>query len=133
MTEDPVKIVEAVYDAFQRRDTEAPFEFYAPDIEWDASRGMLGAGVVYHGHDGVRENFRDLFTAFSSIDFEVEEIVETGGHVLATIRESYVGRMSEVEVDRKHYAVWSFEEGKITRLQVFLDRDQALEAAAAAG
>jgi ketosteroid isomerase-like protein len=129
MSQENVEIVRQVYDAFERRDTQLPFDMYAADIEWDLSvAGMLGPGGVYHGHEEVRESFRDLLTAFSFIDFEVEEITEAGDRVLATIHERHVGRASGVEVDRRHYAVWTLRHGKVTRMCVYLDRADALEA-----
>jgi ketosteroid isomerase-like protein len=58
MAQENVEIVRTVLDMFTRRDHEAVFEFYDPDIEWDASRpggcnGVDTAGI-YRGHDGVR-------------------------------------------------------------------------------
>lgn len=124
-----IEIVRKVYVAFGRGDNLLPFEHYADDIEWDLSRGMEGVGGVHRGHEGVRNSFRDLLTAFSVIEFEVEEIVETGDRVLATVHERYLGRTSDVDVDRRHYAVFTFRDGKILKMCVYLDRSEALAAA----
>ena len=130
MSQENVDAVASVYAAFARRDDAGAFEFYADDIEWDLSRGMTdGAGSVYRGHDGVRRSFRDLLASFASIDFTVEEITDVDDRVLVTVHERYFGRESGVEVDRRHYAVYHFREGKIVRMRVFLDRGEALEAA----
>jgi ketosteroid isomerase-like protein len=129
MSRENVEVVASVYEAFARRDNAAPFAAYAPDIEWDMSRGLAeGPGGVYHGHDGVRKFFGDLLAAFSVIDFTVEEITEVGDRVIATVHERYVGRTSGVEVDRRHYAVFTIRDGKVTRLCTYLDRAEALEA-----
>jgi ketosteroid isomerase-like protein len=42
MSRENVEVVRAPFDAFARRDHEAAFEYYDPDIEWDASRGPEG-------------------------------------------------------------------------------------------
>jgi ketosteroid isomerase-like protein len=130
MSQENVEVVASVYEAFARRDNAAPFAAYAADIEWDMSRGLAeGLGGVYHGHDGVRQFFGDLLAAFSVIDFTVEDLTEAGDRVIATVHERYVGRMSGVEVDRIHYVVFTFQDGKVTRLCAYLDPAEALEAA----
>ena len=130
MTPQDVELVAGVYDAFARRDNAAPFEVYATDIEWDTSRGFHeGSGSVFHGHEGVRQSIRSMLAAFSVIEFTVEKIADMGGRVLATVHERYVGRTSGAEVDRRHYTVWTIQDGKITRMCAFLDRSEALEAA----
>jgi uncharacterized protein len=129
MSQENVEIVRRIYEAFDARDTEASFNFYADEIEWDLSRGAaLGPAAVFHGHDGVRESFRDLLTAFSAIDFEIEEMTACGDRVLANIHERYRGRGSGVEVDRRHHAVWTLRGGKVTNMTVYRDRAEALEA-----
>jgi ketosteroid isomerase-like protein len=48
---------------------------------------------------------------------------------VAVIREHEVGRASGVPVEMTHTAVWTLADGKVTKMQVFDDRHQALEAA----
>jgi ketosteroid isomerase-like protein len=130
MSRENVEVVTSVYDAWARRDQRSAFRVHASDIEWDMSRALGDFGTdVYHGHDGVREWFRDLLAAFTVLDFSVEEITEAGDHVLATVHDRYVGRRSGAEVETHHYAVWTLRDRKITRLCVYLDRAEALEAA----
>jgi ketosteroid isomerase-like protein len=53
MSEENLEIVRELFDAFDRRDHEAAFEYYDADIEWDASRAADGGASdvagVYHG------------------------------------------------------------------------------------
>ena len=127
-----MEIVRGIYDAVARRDDMAPFEVYAEDIVWDLSntrRAALNPKTVYHGHEGVRENWRDALSVFGEVDFDVKELVDAGDQVLAVIREREVGRASGAPVETTHLAVWTLAEGKVTKLQVFDDRHQALQAA----
>jgi ketosteroid isomerase-like protein len=129
MSEKNVEIVRQIYEAFRRRDSEAPYKHFAPDIEWDVSRNaMLVDTAVYRGHSGVRASFRDLLEAFDFIEYELEQCVDVGPHVLASIHERYRGRGSGVEVDNRHFALWSLHEGKVVRMCVYRDRAEALEA-----
>jgi ketosteroid isomerase-like protein len=132
MSEENVEVVRGIYEAAARRDDVTPFDVYAENIVWDlsnAGRAMLLPKPVYHGHEGVRQFWRDRLSAFREIDFEVEELIDAGDQVLATIREREVGRASGAPVEVTHLAVFTLADGKVTQLQVFDDRQQALEAA----
>ena len=126
-----VEIVRGIYDAVARRDASSPFDVYDEDIVWDlsrSSRAALNPRPVYHGHEGVRHAWRHALDAFRDIDFEVEELIDAGNQVLAVIREREVGRVSTVPVEATHFAVWTLARGKVTRMRVFDDRAEALEA-----
>ena len=133
MARENLEIVRGIYDAVGRRDDVAPFEFYAEDIVWDVSnfgfRAALTEKPIYHGHEGVRQFWRESLSAFGEIDFEVEELIDAGDQVLAVIREREVGRTSGVPVETTHLAVWTLANGKVSRLQTFVDRDAAERAA----
>ncbi|HEY7150238.1 MAG TPA: hypothetical protein VH391_01020 [Solirubrobacterales bacterium] len=57
MSQENVEIVGTLAEGFQRRQHERAFEFYDPDIEWDASRivNLLpdNAGVRPRGRQDV--------------------------------------------------------------------------------
>jgi ketosteroid isomerase-like protein len=131
MSQENVEVVRGVYGAYTRRDDVTPFEVYAEDIVWDISnlrRAGLMMKRVYQGHEGVRQFWRETVSVFGVIDFEVEELIDAGDQVLAVIREREVGRTSGVPVEAAHVVVWTLADGKVIQLQMFDDRDQALEA-----
>jgi ketosteroid isomerase-like protein len=131
MSQENVEVVRTIYDAVARRDAATPFDLYAKDIVWDLSNwrpAQLDPMPVYTGHDGVREAWRDRLSAWGQVDFEVEELMEAGDRVVAVIRDRQIGRLSGAPIDSSHAAVWTLADGKVTRLQVFDDRRQALEA-----
>jgi ketosteroid isomerase-like protein len=131
VSQENVDLVRTIYDAAERRDDVIPFEVYAEDIIFDISnsrRALLAMKPVYHGHEGVRQYWRETLSAFGEIDFEVEELIDRGDQVLAVIREREVGRASGAPVETTHLAVFTLSGGKITQMQVFDDRQQALKA-----
>jgi ketosteroid isomerase-like protein len=77
----------------------------------------------------VREAWREWLSAFSEIDAEVEELIDGGDQILAVIRERELGRASGVPVEGTHFAVWTLAHGKVTRMQMFDSRTEALAAA----
>src|SRR2546421_2892319 len=126
-----VDVVRRIYDAAARRDDVIPFEVYAEDIIWDISnsrRALLAMKPVYHGHDGVRQYWRENVSVFGEVDFEVEELIDAGDQVLAVIREREVGRASGVPVETTHLVVYTLTGGKVIQMQVFDDRQHALKA-----
>ena len=77
----------------------------------------------------MRQYWRETTSVFGAIDFEVEELIDAGEQVLAVIREREVGRASGAPVEATHLALYTLSGGKVIRLQVFDDRQQALEVA----
>jgi ketosteroid isomerase-like protein len=132
MSRENIEVVRTIYDAVGRRDVATPFDLYAEDIVWDLSAwrpAELDPVRVYTGHEGVRKAWRDRLSAWSEVDYEVEELVEAGDRVVAVIRDRQIGRSSGVPIEAAHAAVWTLADGKVTRLQVFDERRQAFEAA----
>jgi ketosteroid isomerase-like protein len=72
MSEENVELVRRLLDMFARRDHEGVFEFYDPDIEWDAKNPSGLAGPlgdlegVYRGHEGVRTYWRRWLEAWQT-------------------------------------------------------------------
>jgi ketosteroid isomerase-like protein len=131
LSQENVETVRGLYEALARRDGVAPFEVYAEDIVWDVSQsrtGFLYAQPVSQGHEGVRRGWREWLSAFSEINADVAELIDAGDHVVAVIRERELGRASGVAVEATHAAVWTLAHGKVIRMQMFDDREQALKA-----
>ena len=132
MSRENVEIVRGIYGALARWDAAAAFRSYADDIVWDVSNMRVGALTrkpVYVGHDGVRDWWRESLEIFGKVHVDVEELVDAGDQVLAFVRERHVGRSSAATVEAAHMAVWTLANGKVVRLRMFEDRQQALEAA----
>ena len=132
MSRENVDLVRRVYAAAARGANEAAFDLYAPDIEWDvtpSAAAQFDLEPVYHGHEGVRRFWRDYLSAFERLDFELEELIDAGDRVLAVVHERASGRCSGIAFDNRVFAVWTLRNGEIARMGVYLDRDEALEAA----
>ena len=131
MSQENVEIVRGIYEAVARRDGVTPFEAYAEDIVWDLSnsrRTALGVEPIYRGHEGVRQFWRDALSVFGDADLEVEELIDAGDQVVAVTRERAIGRGSGVPVQSIAVSVWTLADGKVIQVQVFDERQQALEA-----
>ena len=139
MSEENVELVKRLLEMFARREHEAVFAFYDPDIEWDAT-SMGGESVnplpddlqgVYHGHEGVRTYWRRWLQAWADIEFEVEDVLDAGDDVVALIRnQRQWGRRSGIVTDTPPYGlVFTIRNGKVVRWRGFSDTQSALKAA----
>jgi ketosteroid isomerase-like protein len=131
MSRENVELVRKIYDAAARRDDTTPFDIYSEDIVWDVSRmrtAFLYTRPIYQGHEGVRQLWREGLAAFGEIDMDPEELVDAGDQIVAVVHERQIGRASGAPVEGAHAAVWTLAEGRITRVELFDDRAQALEA-----
>jgi ketosteroid isomerase-like protein len=132
MSAENVEIVRGLYASMAAGEGENAFDVYDVEIEWDVSGAPwlleLGFDPVYRGHAGVRRGLRGWLEAWDTIDYEAMELVDAGDDVIAFVHLSARGRTSGVEVTYLHPQVWTVRDGKITRMRVFADREQALQA-----
>ena len=83
---------------------------------------------TYHGHDGVRRWFNDLFGPWAAVHVEAEDIKESGEWTIALLRTSLRGEASGVELELSTAAFHQFRGGRIVLDRVYLDRNEGLEA-----
>ena len=77
MSQENVEMVRDLAEAFQRGNIERAYDFYDPDIEWDASRfvGVIpDLTGIYHGHDAIRDFWQRWLEAWRDLRFEFEDI-----------------------------------------------------------
>jgi ketosteroid isomerase-like protein len=133
MSQENVEIVKGLAEAFQRRDHERPFDFYDPEIEWEASQ-LEGVAPdlagVYRGHDGVRTFWRRWLSAWRDLQFEVQDVRDAGDKVVLLIRnQRQWGRHSGIATEFPPYGwVFTIHGGKVVRVRWYSDQASALEA-----
>jgi len=84
---------------------------------------------TYRGHAGVLEAARSWSDAWEWLHNEVDELVESGDHVLVRGRTRGLGRGSRVEVEIPAFYVYTLREGKAIRMVMFTSEEPALKAA----
>ncbi len=130
MSNENVAVVRAAWEAWERRDMEALFALYDPEIVWDQTRAPASElSSVYHGHDGVRHFFREWTAPFESYYAHAEEIIDAGDAVLVRCRQGGRGEQSAVDVEMPPYwQVYRLRDGRVARIEVYSDHTEALEA-----
>jgi ketosteroid isomerase-like protein len=134
VSEENVELVRRAIEAFNRRGVESLISggFYSPEIVFDlSSAGIPGAGV-YHGLDEVRAFFEeDWFGAFPFEEWEidVEELIDNGDQVIVMTRQRGRGASSGVAAELELANIFTLHGAEIVRLEVYRDRERALEVA----
>jgi ketosteroid isomerase-like protein len=131
MSPSNVEIVRAAWDAWARGDMDALFEFYDPEIEWDMTRSYVPDMGVFHGHDGVREFFREWRAFFAEYYAEPEQFVAGADDtVIVRIRQGGRGRSSTVGVEMPAYwQLYRLRDGRAVRVEIYREEAEALAAA----
>jgi ketosteroid isomerase-like protein len=131
MSRENMEIVREGYAAFNRGGPEAMIgKYWAEDLVWDVTTiGFPGPGV-YRGLDEVRAFFADWFGVFGFDEWyaEVDRLIEHGDQVVAFVRQRGRGGASATPAEMEMTQILTLKEGRIIRIQVYLDRQQALEA-----
>jgi ketosteroid isomerase-like protein len=85
---------------------------------------------TYHGPEGLLQAGIDWFEGFDELVMTGEEYLETGGdQVIARVHQKAYGEQSGVPVEADFWFVWTLRNGKVTRLDMYMSKAQALKAA----
>ena len=124
--------VRAMFDAFARRDMAASAAPLSPEIVWDASRMPIDdLRGVYHGLGEVAQFWRGWLDAWETVRPGDYEPVEAGDKVFVWL-EGQTNRVrgSGIEIAQPPYGfVWTFSDGVVTRLDLYMDKGEAMAAA----
>jgi ketosteroid isomerase-like protein len=112
------------------------------DVDWFAANSVedfvwhpaIAAGVdgrEYHGIEGIREFFAELEEVWDAFEIEPGEMRDLGDHVLVFSRVRARGKTG-VEFDQDMTGLYELRDGKVARGRSYLNRDDALRAAAEA-
>jgi ketosteroid isomerase-like protein len=70
-----------------------------------------------------------LLGTVRDLTMEAEELVPAGDSVLAKVHQGGVGSKSGLPIDVRYFTLWSFRGDKVIRIESFVERAEALEAA----
>ena len=129
MSQENVEIVKRSYEAFNRRDWDRASELLDPDVELHGTIGGLEEDVVVRGPDGIRQRFEiEDNEIWDEHRIEPQEFIDAGDQVVVFQREYQRGK-SGVELVIDTASILDLRDGRIVRMQGYMDRAAALEAA----
>jgi ketosteroid isomerase-like protein len=129
MSQENVRVVRQIFEAFNRRDWAAWESHHHPDVEWCDPPELPDAGV-HHGVGGIRRFFVDLLETGDEWHVEVEDVSSVGPQrVLMRGRSGGVGRGSRIPFEDPFFQLFDLDESRVRRVQTFRTVTEALEAA----
>jgi uncharacterized protein len=131
MSQENVEVVRRGWDAFNRGDLDSWLaSYWADDIDYQAVEGALDDRGPMHGKDAVRAYVQDWLDTFDDLKVEPAELIDAGeDQVIAVLRISGRAKLSGVETDLTHAALYTIRDGKLVRGREYWTKEQALDAA----
>jgi ketosteroid isomerase-like protein len=130
MSQENVEIVREAYESFLGEDREKTAQLVDPEVEFHGTVGGLEEGRVAHGLAQIAQVFEEEdLEAWEERRLEAEEFIDAGDNVVVLLHEYRRGRGSGVELETDTAVVCAVREGRVVRIQGYMDRHAALEAA----
>ena len=125
MSEENVRLVERAIAAINARDIDGYLACCTENVELL----LPMAGAEYLGADGIKRFFTDIEDIGPDFRIEVQRVQAIGdSNAIALLRVGSTGRASGIVTGADSANVYDFIDGKISRVRIFLDRDEALKA-----
>jgi ketosteroid isomerase-like protein len=122
-----VDIMRAALEAFNARDGAAFDALLDAEAEIVPVRAAL-EGITFRGPDAASRYCAAVDESWEELKWEVEEIRDLGGSVIALGHIRGRGRDSGIGIDARGAWVSHLRDGRIARFQTYSDRAEALAA-----
>ena len=130
MSQENVEVVREAFKAFSEEDREMGAQLVDPEVEFLGTVGGLQEGQIAHGQSEIDQKFEaEDLEAWEERRLEAEEFIDAGDDVVVLLHEYRRGRGSGVELESKTAVVVAVSGGRVVRIQGYMDRGAALEAA----
>jgi ketosteroid isomerase-like protein len=103
-------------------------DYYAERVEVRMPPDYPEGEQVFRGRAGFERLLAMLRDSWSEFRFEAERFIEAGDRVVVLIRLFAAGGASGVTTERETAHVWTVRDGRLSSIQIYRDRAQALEA-----
>jgi ketosteroid isomerase-like protein len=126
--EENVKLAERAIAAINARDLDAYLECCTEDVRLETPMGAVGG--TYEGADGIRRFLTDVSDAAPNFRIELQRVEQVDGtRAILSMNTGSTGRASGISLNAATTNVYDFRDGKISRIRIYLDRQEALRAA----
>ena len=128
MSQENVELIRRAYDHVEKTGEMLRDDVH-PDFVWDTTtfRRAMRPGT-FVGVDETNEWLSDWVDTFESWSIDIEEMVDAEDHVVAIVRQRGKAKHGGPEVEMRLAQVWTFRDGLAARMEMYDDRDEALEA-----
>jgi ketosteroid isomerase-like protein len=125
MSTDGEEAARGFADAITTGDRDLALAVCHPEVELDSVLGI--SGRAYRGHHGINEYLDDVASAWEDWTVEVERVEEApDGRVVIVMTMHARGRGSGVTLAARTAHIWTLEDGRLRRNQLYREPEQAL-------
>lgn len=126
MSEENVEIVRRAWETWERGDLTGWLELVSDDL---VTRRVGLDNATYHGPEGFLEQASEWGEGFADWSVAAEEFIDTGNQVVVRNHQTARGDASGVPIAMDFWFVYTVSQGKIVRVDMFVNEREALEAA----
>jgi ketosteroid isomerase-like protein len=123
-----VEIVRRFAECWERGEWEEMVDLADPRVEQHGTVGGVEEGNVRFGVDAIQRDYESVEETWDEHRIEIQELIDAGDRVVIFQREYLRGRISGIETVLDAAVVVDVRDGRVVRLQGFIDRDAALSA-----
>jgi ketosteroid isomerase-like protein len=124
-----LEIVSGLYEATTSRHFDTARQYFGEDVVLVVGNEVSTEAGTYRGREEVSGWFARWFNAFApDYQLEIEEIRDLGDRVFVVQRHHGRGRTSGVPVEMRNGTLISLRDGKVVRIEIYGDPDEALNA-----
>ena len=127
MSEADIEALRAVYEAVSRGDWDAAFRDARSDFELITPDQNPIPGT-YRGREAIQAFFAELWAAFEEVAVQPGQFVELDDRILVSLDMQLRPSGSRAKVEMQITHLWTMRDARPARCEVFLRREQALEA-----
>ena len=133
MSQENMEIVREGYERFASTGELAP-DLATDDFVWDMSNFHgWPEQQVYEGVDGARAFVSAWLEAWEDWELEVEALHDAGDKVVDLVRQHGTSKAAGMPVEMSFAQVFTLRDGRQSRMEMYSDRSEALEAAGLSG
>jgi ketosteroid isomerase-like protein len=129
MATDNVEIVRRFADCWARGAWDEMAGLADPRVEQHGTVGGVEEGNVRFGVDAIQRDYESVEETWAEHRIEIQNLIDAGDRVVIFHREYLRGRSSGIETVLDAAVLVDLRDGRIVRLQGYMDRDAALAAA----
>jgi ketosteroid isomerase-like protein len=103
-------------------------EYYVEQLEVRMPADYPEGEQLLYGRQGMSRLLAMLRDSWTVFRFETERFIDAGGRVVVFIRVVAEGGVSGLRTERRTAHVWTVRDGRLASIQIYRDRDEALDA-----
>jgi ketosteroid isomerase-like protein len=118
-------LLNSFYEALSVADVDAVLDLCDREVEVYMPPDVVAA-VAPRGHRDVGDYLRGWFDSWHLYQPEPEDFISAGDQVVALVHLRARGKGSRFEIEEDVADVFEFDDGKISKLRLYVHRDTAL-------